>query len=279
MTRKTTILSLLLGVACCTRAAGQVPATLKIELRNLVEYQFDTSDPSRFATNSIITQGGIDSTAGPCVGVTVLGIGDIVAVNGQPASGTYTSRGTAVCMSTSPQPWHAIADTTRNSIRYETYEILQSDGVTPVGTVMTNGMNAGGPSPPGPPVGSHNFAIVGGTGAYLGVRGQTGNAMQGLGSAAVPIRTASITESPASRRINGGGHVVFTLYIIPMVWPTIVATPNGPAITHSGDFSLVSASKPAAAGEILSLFSRLVSERRVPAFFPASRFHRVLWPW
>jgi len=159
-------------------------------------------------------------------------------------------------MSTSPQPWHAIADTTRASIRYETYEILQSDGVTPVGTVMTNGMNNGGPSPPGPPVGTLNFAIVGGTGAYLGVRGQTGNAMQGLGSAAVPIRAASITESPASRRINGGGHVVFTLYIIPMFWPTVVATRRGPAIMHSDEyFSLVSASKPAAADEILSLFA------------------------
>jgi uncharacterized protein (TIGR03437 family) len=45
------------------------------------------------------------------------------------------------------------------------------------------------------------------------------------------------------------------MYIIPMAWPTIVATPNGPAITHSGDFSLVSTSKPAAAGEILSLFA------------------------
>jgi hypothetical protein len=233
MTRKTTILSFLLGVACCTRAAGQSPATLKVEIRNLVEYQFDTSDPSRFATNSGITQGGINSITGPCVGVSLLGIGDIVA-----------------------EPWHAIPDTTRASIRYETYEILQSDGVTPVGTVMTNGMNNGGPSPPGPPVGTLNFAIVGGTGAYLAVRGQTGNAMQGLGSAAVPVRAASITESPANRRINGGRHVVFTLYIIPMFRPTVVATPRGPAIMHSDEyFSLVSASKPAAAGEILSLFA------------------------
>src|SRR5262249_61590737 len=124
------------------------------EICNLIDYKFDPSYPSRFVTNSVTTQGGINLATGPCVGVSLLGIGDIVAVNGQPASGTYTSRGMAVCMSTSPQPWHAIADTTRASIRYETYEILQSDGVTPVGTVMTNGMNNGGPSPPGPPVGT-----------------------------------------------------------------------------------------------------------------------------
>jgi uncharacterized protein (TIGR03437 family) len=36
--------------------------------------------------------------------------------------------------------------------------------------------------------------------------------------------------------------------------PEIVLSSGGPAITHSSDFSLVTASKPAAAGEILSLF-------------------------
>jgi uncharacterized protein (TIGR03437 family) len=100
-----------------------------------------------------------------------------------------------------------------------------------------------------------NLAIVGGTGAFLGARGQTGNAAQGLGSAQIPVRIASITEDPANRRLNGGGHVVFTLYVIPMEQPQIVLTAGGPAITHSNDFSLVSASKPAAAGEILSLFA------------------------
>jgi uncharacterized protein (TIGR03437 family) len=39
-----------------------------------------------------------------------------------------------------------------------------------------------------------------------------------------------------------------------MSWPTVVTTAGGPAIVHS-DFSLVSASKPAVAGEILSLFA------------------------
>jgi uncharacterized protein (TIGR03437 family) len=44
------------------------------------------------------------------------------------------------------------------------------------------------------------------------------------------------------------------LHVIPKSVPQIVTTPNGPAVTHSGDFSLVSASKPAAPSEILSLF-------------------------
>jgi uncharacterized protein (TIGR03437 family) len=38
--------------------------------------------------------------------------------------------------------------------------------------------------------------------------------------------------------------------------PEVAITPNGPAVTHSTDFSLVSSAKPAAADEILSLFAR-----------------------
>ena len=43
--------------------------------------------------------------------------------------------------------------------------------------------------------------------------------------------------------------------MIPMFTPQIVVTPTGPAVTHSSDFTLVSPSKPAAPGEILSLFA------------------------
>ena len=69
------------------------------------------------------------------------------------------------------------------------------------------------------------------------------------------MRTASITEDPAKRRQNGGGHIGVALYVVPMSPPNVLITANGPAVTHSSDFSLVSASKPAAAGEILSLFA------------------------
>ena len=44
--------------------------------------------------------------------------------------------------------------------------------------------------------------------------------------------------------------------MIPLETPEIAMAPAGPAITHSSDFSLVTASKPASAGEILSLFAR-----------------------
>jgi len=253
---ETLMMTVVLIAMYCRPALAQAPAsTLKVELRNVVEYQMDTSDLSKYGTNPSITKGGINTSgAAPCFGVPAVALGDIVSVNGQPATGTYVSRAVNICVTPTPIAGQPLADTTHNSMRYETYEILQSDG-TPVGTIMTQGLNAGGPSPPGPPSGSQNFAIVGGTGAFLGARGQTGNAAQGLGSSAIPIRLASITEDPASRRLNGGGHVVFTLYMIPIEQRQIVLTTGGPAITHSNDFSLVSASKPAAAGEVLSLFA------------------------
>jgi len=238
-----------------TPGQAQPATTLLIELQNVVEYQVDVSDLSKYGTNPNVTHGSIAQGKGVgCVGIPVIIYGDIVSVNGQPARGSYVSRALSVCLSSAPVPGlNAIADTTWASVRDETYQILQSDGVTPVGTIMTNGLNNGSPTPPGPAVGAQNFAIVGGTGAFFGARGQKGNGNTGL-NGVVSARTASIAEDPANRRQNGGGHIRSVLYVIPMSRPEIVTTPNGPAVTHS-DFSLVSASKPAAAGEILSLIA------------------------
>lgn len=64
-----------------------------------------------------------------------------------------------------------------------------------------------------------------------------------------------MSEDPSYRRINGGTAVQFIVHVIPMAAPQVAITAGGPAIVHSSDFSLVTASKPAAAGEILSLFA------------------------
>ncbi|MBI3645015.1 MAG: hypothetical protein HY233_03495 [Acidobacteriales bacterium] len=53
--------------------------------------------------------------------------------------------------------------------------------------------------------------------------------------------------------------------------PEIVQTPSGPAVSHSNDFTFVSASKPAAAGEILSLFATGVGPTR-PGVDPGKAF-------
>jgi hypothetical protein len=81
---------------------------------------------------------------------------------------------------------------------------MKSDG-KPVGTIMAIGYN-GGASPLGSPskVTVANFAVTGGTGAFLGARGQVGAEDPPPG---VSIQgSASMTEDPANRRRNGGEH-------------------------------------------------------------------------
>jgi uncharacterized protein (TIGR03437 family) len=149
-----------------------------------------------------------------------------------------------------PDPGQAIADTVRNGVLGDSFEILNGDG-TPIGTIVSYG-NAAGSPPVGAPLSTTqgNFAITGGTGAFLGARGQYGNSVT---SQTIPTRVPSMTEDPANRRRNGGGRTRFVLQVIPMSAPQIVTTSGGPAITHS-DFTLVTASKPAGLGEILSAF-------------------------
>jgi hypothetical protein len=133
-------------------AGGQVGVTtLAVELDNVVEYEVDTSDLSKWGTNLKITPGKVNQGMGVgCAGVRFIGYGDIVAVNGQPARGTYAVRGVSVCTNPNPRPGvDAISDTTWPSIRDETFEILQSDGITPIGTIMAYGFSSGMPSPPG----------------------------------------------------------------------------------------------------------------------------------
>ena len=237
---------LLYAAFCCTLAHAQtpMPTVLSIDLQNVVEYQADISDPAKFATSPGITPAVTFKNFGA---VTILG--DIVAVNGQPVKGFYVGRSRGLVASPTPAPGGAIADITRTALREHVFEILKSDG-TQLGTLMSVGFS-GGPAPPGtgsPSTQRANWAIVGGTGAFLGARGQV-NGTGGTG------RAASMAEDPANRRINGGTNVTFFLHIIPMSVPQILTTSAGPAIVHSGDFSPITAANPAAAGEILSLFA------------------------
>jgi hypothetical protein len=229
---------------CCNPGGAQSapPSTLVVDLQNVVEYQADISDTSKFATNPNVTPSATFKNFGA---VTL--IGDIVAVNGQPAKGTYVGRSRGLVASPAPAPGGAVADVTRTALREHVFEILQSDS-TAVGTIVSLGFS-GGPPPPGTPTAERaNWAIVGGTGAFLGARGQ----ISGTGGSG---RAASMAEDPANRRINGGTKLQFIIHVIPITAPAIAPTLNGPAVAHSSDFTIVSASKPARAGEVLSLFA------------------------
>ena len=152
------------------------PAILEIDVENLVEYVQNTYLP------------------------TALRIGDITAVNGHPVKGSYVGVPFKLGLTPAPQPGQAVADITRISFREESFQILGLDGA-PVGSILTLG-TAGGPPPPGAPSAQENgdLAIVGGTGAFLGVRGE-----KGRGISIASLRKAGAHEDPANRRQIGGG--------------------------------------------------------------------------
>jgi uncharacterized protein (TIGR03437 family) len=259
-----------LATALCAAACSQLslaqapsPTILEIDVENPVQYFEDTSDLSKFATDPNAT-----TAAPPRNFAWTMYIGDIVAVNGQPAKGTFTRNLRQVFLNPVPNPGQAIADSVRNAVTADTFEILKNDG-TPIGTIVSYGLTVGSP-PLGAPLSitQGTFAITGGTGAFLGARGQFGQAVT---PQTILQRQASMTEDPANRRRNGGGRVKFVLQVIPMSTPQIVTTAGGPAVTHSSDFSLVTVSKPAAAGEILSLFATALGPTK-PGVDPGKPF-------
>ena len=140
---KKALVTTLCVVACSRLSLAQAPPTiLEVDVENYVAYFEDSSDLSKFATNP--------NPADPMIPRNFyfyVFIGDISAVNGQPAKGTLTRHAARqVLLSTAPNPGQAIADTVRNSAVADTFEILKSDG-TPIGTIMSYGVNSGSPPP------------------------------------------------------------------------------------------------------------------------------------
>jgi hypothetical protein len=124
-------------------------------------------------------------------------LGDIVSVNGTPVKGLYAGRTEVILASPMPNPGGAIADITRIAMRHVVFEFASSEGA-PIGSIMAFGFS-GGPAPPGAPANERgNWAIIGGTGAFLGARGRV------AGTGGVGGRAASVAEDPGNRRLNGG---------------------------------------------------------------------------
>src|SRR5258708_31994815 len=152
--------------ALAQNPAQEPAAILEIQVQNAVTYFDDLPDPSKLATAPGVSPPATRSF------MPWIYIADIVSVNGKPAKGVVVGRGTAINLRTSPNPGQAIADTIRGDTQDDKFEIQQADG-TPIGSIMASGLTAGAP-PPGAPkrVAAGNNAILGGTGAFLGVRGQ-----------------------------------------------------------------------------------------------------------
>ena len=265
---RTNFLCAALGIAASGGLAfGQTPpiTLLKVDVDNYVSYFYDGTAYAKEATDPNITPVPAVNSFG-----TFVQIGDIVAVNDKPAKGTYIARATNLGLTPTakaggPWPSSAIADTVRQNLADFYLEILQTDG-TPVGTIMAVGPTRGSP-PPGAPSAQtgDNVTIAGGTGAFLGVRGQAGLIQ------IASMRNASASEDPANRRLNGGARRSLILSLIPMSLPEIAASTNGPAVIHANGFTPVTAANPAKAGETLTLFAYGMGPTR-PGLDPGMAF-------
>jgi hypothetical protein len=238
-------------------AFAQAPVTLEIEWEDSVSYIDDLADPSKLVTSPSPVTASVRNF------MTFIAIADIVSVNGKPARGSWVFRGRLIQLFSNATPGQAIGDIGRGSIGESHMEILLSDG-TRVGSIMTSGF-AGGPAPPGSPAGSTlNFAVIGGTGAFLGAQGSLHNAPNSNN------RATSVVEDPANRRTNGGLRGRFIVHLLPIFRPEIVTTANGPAVFHS-DFSPVTSNRPARAGETLIVTATGLGPTR-PGLNPGTPF-------
>jgi hypothetical protein len=237
------------GIAALCSFAGidateaQVISGIKFEVltKDNVGYNVDSTPPANYGT----AQGRTPINGRGPNFLPYLTIADVVSVNGRPAKGVQLTRGNDIRLSSNranPPNGRAISDVNgRNTIDDQFIELLQPDG-SAVGTLMLLGSYAG-PAPPGVPAswGTGNYAIVGGTGAFLGARGFCG----WFRASNTPfVGNASIAEDPLGRRERGGDDYLIRCNLIPMSVPEIVN------VWHA-DFSPVTAAKPARADEIL----------------------------
>lgn len=187
-----------------------------------------------------------------------VGVADIVSVNRTPVKGTAIESFNGALLSPTMTSGRALADITAAPTN-ASFELtfLNPDG-TLIGTLEIHGQGTSSDlRPPGAPSdfpGGSVYTVVGGTGPFLGVRGYFAPVQDSVS----PERQTTDCEDPSYRRINadaGGNKRHPVLYLIPLTAPQILVTPNGPAIIHASDGTLVTTAKPAKPGEILSAFA------------------------
>ena len=214
-----------------TTPVVEQPVVITVEVEDSVLYRGDIFDLAKLAKDPKPT------TSVNTAFLTSVNVGDVRTLNGQPAKGIWSYQVLAMPFRANPQPGQAIADVDSSGLFQCIWQIVSPDGKY-IGTLYDSGAS---PSP--------DHIVIGGSGAF---RGMTG--LHGAMEAVTPQRGASTSEDPANRRINGGGKLRIVFYLYPRSRPTVVTTPNGPAVVHA-DGKLVSNANPAQAGEILTLYA------------------------
>ena len=270
---RNTLLSLtvILSLAPAAFAQSDTLATLEIATENVWIYRHDVFDATRLATEpGPITPLPIRNF------MHVTWIADVVGVNGIPAKGTMTVRGIFVDLNPNPSPGTGIADTDNRLAGDWIFDIQRADG-SPVGTIMASGWAFGARSAGYLPPGQGNLAVLGGTGAFLGIRGQGKGAISFGG----PQSATSVTEDPSNRRLHGGTARLWDLQLMPMARPDFVRSADTTGVFHS-DFSPVTASNPARRGEVLiaaaTVLGPTLPGKEPGALFTADNLQEVASP-
>ena len=102
--RRTAVVTVLWALVCCQTGVAQVApsTTLQVDVENFVVYAYDVTDPSKLATDPSKTTSSLGLQQGGLRTFTpIIGIADIVAVNGAPAKGTWLTRGIVLNLQTS----------------------------------------------------------------------------------------------------------------------------------------------------------------------------------
>lgn len=255
-------------LALCSTLPAQPPpvSILVVDTANRVNYVYDSYDAARFGTSGapVATQGVRPNHPF----LEEANFADVVAVNGVPAKGNMIIRTfSTMNISPAPSPGQAIGDITRGALGQSAWEILTADG-RPVGTIVTTWLSGGAP-PPGAPAActGGNQAVIGGTGAFLGASGVV---CQAPTPVAVAVRSSSVLESPQNRRINGGGTNRYVMQIISRYVPEVAIESGQPVVLHA-DFSPVTSSAPARAGETLVLLAAGLGPT-IPSLGPGESF-------
>src|ERR1043165_4667204 len=156
------------------------PLVLKVDVENTVVYRGTVFDASKIAKDPGPT------TSVNQAFVQAINVGDIVAINGTPVKGVWSSTVYATPFSSAPQPGQVIADFNLAGTSFCTWQIYSTDGSF-LGMIRDSGAGQG-------------HTIVGGLAGFFGAIGDH----QG-GTTTTPARQASIAEDPANRRSLGGG--------------------------------------------------------------------------
>jgi len=222
----------LLGLLASPVLPGQTvdePVVLTIDVENTVIYRANVFDVSKIAKDA-----GPTSSVNQAF-VEAVNIGDIVAVNGQPAKGLWSSPVLSLPYRQSPQPGQPIADFDLGGENLCNWTIFTPGG-TLLGVLTDTGLAGGVPG----------HSITSGTLGFYGVVGEHRTLT------ATAARQASISEDPANRRNLGGGKMSVKFYLYPKVRPAVAVTNGAPAISHL-DYSPVTNANPARPGETLIL--------------------------